>query len=320
MATSGDKIITSTRNKIITGAFRLLGLTKAGGSRTAEEINNAGESLNELITLWQTEGIGQWLQREVTLFLEVTDTEKEYYDLGPSGDNATLTSYETALAVAGETSDSAIEVDSDDDITDGDYIGIELDDGTMQWTTVNGTPSGDDVILTTALTGDAAVDNVVYNYTAKIARPVSIDNIRLRNSSGLETLLTSLSRAEYMALNDKDTAGTVSQVYYEPRLTNSRLYVWATTNTVKSQIMFTAKIPIELFSDHDDEAHFPQEWLSALKYNLAVMIAPEYSTELTPQGLISAMNVIVPMARQFKAQVKDFDIESGSICLAPDLR
>ena len=59
-------------------------------------------------------------------------------------------------------------------MSDADNIGIELDDGTIQWTTINGAPAGSTVTLTDALTDDVASGNAVYVYTAKTNRPMKL--------------------------------------------------------------------------------------------------------------------------------------------------
>ena len=68
----------------------------------------------------------------------------------------------TRVKVAGSEGDSTIDVNSISGISDNDSIGITLDSGTVQWTTVDGTPSGDTVTLADSLDGDAAVGNTVY--------------------------------------------------------------------------------------------------------------------------------------------------------------
>jgi hypothetical protein len=72
------------------------------------------------------------------------------------------TGAETAMRVAGVATDATIDVDSITGITNGDNIGVELDDGTMHWTTVNGAPSGTVITLTAVLPSATAIDNRVY--------------------------------------------------------------------------------------------------------------------------------------------------------------
>lgn len=72
-----------------------------------------------------------------------------------SGGNA------TTLSVAASATDTSITVVDASGFADGDYIGILLDDGTEDKTTVNGAPAGNVITLTDAITGAAAISNAV---------------------------------------------------------------------------------------------------------------------------------------------------------------
>lgn len=73
-------------------------------------------------------------------------------------------SKDTTITVAQVATDTTITVASVTSITSGDIVGLELDDGSTHWTTVNGAPSGSVVTLTNALpSGAAAGKRVVFN-------------------------------------------------------------------------------------------------------------------------------------------------------------
>jgi hypothetical protein len=59
-------------------------------------------------------------------------------------------------------------------------------------------------------------------------------------------------------------------------------------NTTSNKLDLTVYQPIDVFSDADDPADFPNEWTSALKYNLAVRIAPLYDQTLPDMVLRTA--------------------------------
>ncbi len=186
----------------------------------------------------------------------------------------------------------------------GSFVGIELDDGTLQWTN-NGAALSTTFTLIAALTDDVAVDNHVYVYESKLPRPIEITEVRLRAASGTERPLRIKSRQEYMALPNKEDSGSANLVYYDPQRTNGKLYIWSACNDVQEYIKFTARIPIEDFDDQTDDADFPQEWLLALSWNLAIIIAPKFGKELT--------NTFTTMAVAFKKLISDFDREDTSV-------
>ena len=186
MSSSGNYVFSASRNSIINAAFRLIGYIREHGAMPADVLVDATETLNMMQSAWQAEGIAMWKKRDVTLFMQKAVAS---FNIGPSGDNATLTPYDTELADDADSGDSTIEVDDDTDITNGDYIGIELDTGLFQWTTVNGVPAANVVTLTDVLTGDTSENNLVVNYTTKSQRPMEIIEARIRNSQDIDNIL-----------------------------------------------------------------------------------------------------------------------------------
>lgn len=273
MTTSGQPVLSVSRNDIITTAFLDMGAYAAGQIPTAAEISDAVLRLNMMIKAWQGKGYGLWLHYECTLPLQA-DTLS--YSLGPSGTHCSRVMGETTLAVAGTVGVGTITVASASGITNGQFIGIELDNGSIQWTTVNGVPVGAVVTLTAVLTGAAAIGNVVYFYTSKIARPLEIREARIRDVSGSEVTLTQLSRDEYMSLPLKSSEGKTVYFYYDSQMTNAVLYLWPVNTVVSDRVKFTVRAPVETFVNPADEPHFPMEWFDALHYGLAVRLAPSY--------------------------------------------
>ena len=304
MSTSASNDFNLTGTYIIQEALELIGVAGSGNPVTADDQKTCLRTLNLMVKAWQAEGIGLWKSVEGSLF---PSYEGYSYSIGPTGDHCSSTGYKTEIATAASSGDGTITVDSDTNITDGDYIGIELDDKSLQWTTVNGVPAADVVTLTDVLTDDVQVDNHVYNYTSKIQRPIEIVEARGVSPSAYDTPLIVASRDEYMRLSDKTSLGPPSQVYYNPIRTNGKMNVWPACNNVQEYIKFTARILIEDFDVATDDPDFPQEWLMALTWNLAVLIAPKFGKQLDQ---IFVMNAAI-----FKQNAKDFDHENTSIYL-----
>ena len=256
MTISGSYDFNPTSDQIITDAYKYIGAVAVGETPTDDEYTDGRFTLNTMLKGWQTRQIGLWLNQKCTLYLEY---EGESYSLGATGDHFTTTAQavKTELKVAGVATDLTIDVDSISGLASGDYIGIELDDNTIQWTTINGAPSGDTVTLTAALTGACAIDNHVYSYTSKAQRPLEIVEARSVSETGNEIPLTRISREEYMQLSDKTSTGVVTQFWYDPQLTNGKLYVWPTNDDPKTTIKMTIKKPISDFDASADTAEFP---------------------------------------------------------------
>jgi hypothetical protein len=134
MTTSASVNFSLNRNEMIRAAMRRCGIIASGEAPDPDEYADATVALNILLKQWQQHGIGLWLNQQFDLFL---DYGTSYYLLGASGGNATASSTVTQVATAALTAALTITVDSITGIAASDIIGVQLDDGTMQWTTVN---------------------------------------------------------------------------------------------------------------------------------------------------------------------------------------
>lgn len=195
----------------------------------------------------------------------------------------------------------------------GDYVGIELDDGTRQWLNIVSI-SGTTLNLSGAITSAAAVDKTVYTYSTKMQRPLRVRDGRFRSLvSSDEIPINKWGRSDYFAQPDKTSQGTVNQMYYDPnRGTTGTLYVWQTANDVRNLINIGYTEPLEYFSATADEPDFPDEWVLALTYNLASNIAAQYRVDPAHHQLLMAM------AAQHLDDALGFDDEDVSIYLQPD--
>jgi len=306
MATSGSYNFSLDRDGIITEAYSLAGAVAIGETPTAAEITDAGKSLNLMLKNWASKNYGLWLIKEITAFPQYEETSML---LGPTGGHASATTVKTEIKVAAIATALTIDVDSITGITNGDYIGIELDNGSLQWTTVNGVPSGYTIAITAALTGAAAVDNHVYTYTTKTQRPLSIMEARLIMADDIEIPIEIIPRDTYMLLSNKSTTGLINQIYYDPQLTNGKLYVWPASSDVKNRIKMTVKIQIMDFDASADDGEFPVEWLEPVTYNLALRICIKNGIPID--------NDLRSMALSSLQEVINFDQEDGSIFFQP---
>jgi len=151
-----------------------------GDTPTTNQYTDGAFYLNMIMKSWHNDGMPLWALKEGYI-LPVSSTNT--VTLGPSGGHATLSYTHTTIGADEATGQTALTVASITGITNGDYLGIELDDGTIQWTTVNGVPSGTTVTATASLTDDASEGNHVYAYTTKIQRPLKILEAALFNST-----------------------------------------------------------------------------------------------------------------------------------------
>lgn len=312
MATSNSVDFNLTRNDLINWALRLIGVLEAGENADAQEVVDGARSLNAMIKTWQGTGYRLWTKKEGVLYLTKGQAK---YTLGPgSADHATEESdaKKTALAVAAVATDGTITVDSATDIANADNIGIVLDDGTFHWTTVNGAPAGAVVTLTVAMPSAAAIDNKVHSYTSDLVRPLRIMTVRRTDEiSDQDIPIITFSREEYFGTPNKTTQSLVTELYYDPQLTDGIVYAWPSPVDINSTVRFTFAKPLQDFDAAANNPDFPQEWLETIAYNLAVRLAPEHGMPIRED--------VMGIATSSFQVVTAWDKEPESVFVAPDL-
>lgn len=277
MAVSGSIDFNVTANEIITAAIGKVSARSSEIPLTDNEMSDGLAALNRMVKAWQTQGLHLWKRDEGVLFLR--NGVNEYSIGGSSADQACFESdfINTTLTTAASSGASTITVSSTTGMAAADKIGIKLDDGTRQWTTITTVDSSTGLTLDDTLTGDTASGNTVFTYTTDIERPLKVDQCRRRlmtNTS--EVKLLKWPREKYFAQTNKTSTGTPTAFYYSPRLTNGAFYIWQTASDVDQVLFFSFQRSIFDFDTTSDNPDFPVEWSDALIYNLAVKIAPDY--------------------------------------------
>lgn len=304
MSTSGSIDFSVDRDAIITEALEQMGVLAEGQSPNVDQLTSMSRTLNMMVKAWQGEGLNLFAIQKLYVYLE---KDKNEYSIGATTTDHISAEYNrTTTSAAAVATDTTIEVNSISGMLSGDHIGIKLDDGTMQWTTINGAPAGSTVTLTDALTDDVTSDLTVYFYTNKANRPMKIANVNVMDSlTNNSTPVWKYSRKEYIDLPQKDSDGRVNQIYYDPQITLGKLFVWPETDTVDSYLILWVQRTLEDFDAASDDADFPQEWFLALSMNLAALSCTKYGVPRDVRRDIQAI------ARGTKELAESFDAEDG---------
>jgi hypothetical protein len=303
---------TKTAGKIIEEALRDARLVAVEQDIQDVDYRRGLEALNNVVTAWQSQDINLWTKEEAVLFM---DLNKRKYSLGSGGDKCADadTFVHTKLTTAAVTGATALSVTSTSGMVAGDFIGIELDDGTRQWTTIDTVNSGILVTVDDALTGDAAINNTVFSYSLGIERPMRVLSARFADRiTASETPMTKWSRDEYFNQPDKDTAGGADNWYYSPQLGLGEMYIWPIATSVKSVLRFTYIKPAPVYSETNDQLVFPSEFFVPLKWHLAAELGPQY-------GLPDNRQVILETkAATALEKALGHDSEMASLYMQPD--
>ncbi len=320
MATSGSSNFTLTAADVVKDALILIGVTHPEEVLESNTQNYALDALNKMIKAWGSQGAKLWALEEAALIFEKDRIKYTFDDKANAGAylgtgiiaaNLTQTTFSADEAAA----QTVLSVTSSTGMTASDQILMELDDGSRDDTTIVSVDSATQITVTTSLSSIASSGNFIYSFTGttdEIKHPEQIHNVRIRKSGGTEIVITRLSRQEYYELNDKDSEGTPYTYYFDKQLANPVIYLWPEPDNLKETLRFDYLKTLEDIDATTDNFYFPDEWLEALTFNLAMRLAPAFGKE-------AKLQVIVPLAQKFLDDAMRADEEDVSTNFRPEM-
>lgn len=233
--------------------------------------------------------------------------------MGPSGGHATLSYTQTTVSADAADGASTITLTATTGFAASQAVGIELDGGTIQWTTQSGALAGSVATLAATLTDNVSSGNYVYTYATKIQRPVRIVEAYLTDlADDTDTEIDVVSKREFETQTVKTTAGDPTLLAYDPQLTDGVAYFWPRFEDVHTLIKVVFQRPFEDFDASGDTPDFPQEWYDALCYLTAVRLAPTYGVTGTDRQMLRQE------AKDALDMALENEPEEGSLMLQPD--
>lgn len=297
---SGVYTFSYNRDQIIRRAARLVNAIAAGDTPGPTLVLDFSDALNAMVKEWQASGIHVWTQTEATLFLNVNQTS---YTIGPSGNGRVIGTYFTTTTTAPTPSGfTIVPVANTANINIGDAVGIILDHGGIQWTTITALTSSS-ISIQLALQDSVQANGSLYTYTPIITiRPTRILSARrFVFASGIITPIDPpLSRQDYHNLTSLVNTGPVTQWFYDPQIPNGIMNVWPAPSDLTASLQFTYMRPLQIYQVAGDTSDFPDEWVNTLVYGLAYTMAPEFAvTESQYQMIKEQMQIHTDVSTSF---------------------
>ena len=113
-----------------------------------------------------------------------------------------------------------------------------------------------------------------------VVRPFRILHANWKNSSAIETLMTSMTRQEYDELPDKSSQGVPTQFHYSRQNENALFYQWPLPAAVTTETYeITYEREFEDIADENDTVDLPTDAFDALQLGIAARLAPSYGAE-----------------------------------------
>ena len=279
-------------------ALENIKVLRAGGTVNSSHQTLALRRLNVIAKQYQgtsdgAQGLKVHTRQRITLMLAVG---QQSYLIGPASTDARASTQigRTTLSAAEALGQTTLSITSNTDTTtypgttltmaNADIIGIELNDGTIQWTTISGTPTTTAVVVD-SLTVAAASGNYVYWFTSRAQRFPVIESAVLREAGYTTTPLdvyNEVRQYEY-GVSDKYANGTPTAILVEPLRIATRVTLNSQPTDVQQQIILTVLYPSEDYDATTDDIAFPQEALRFLSWELSFEIAPAFGAAWTPQ-------------------------------------
>lgn len=315
MAIGTTTVLNDQRYDIIADSLMLLGINEAGENIADADMQLGVRWLNRLVKQWETQGIFLNTNEYAVLYMQAGISD---YTLG----NETLGAahwaadpIEQALEINAAVGATTLTIDSSVLLTIGDHIGIVGNDGTLQWTTVASKPTISTVTINDALLVASDIGNLVFSYTARPSSgaPLRLIEANILNYVGEQTssiLCPILSFEDMFQLTNRKQLGTLVNISYDKKIDTGIISTWLTPNNCATRLRLHYQRPIFDFTDTTSTQDLPPQYLSALIYNLAVMLAPSY-------GKSALLQALIPMAQSYLTQVETFDQENVSIYFSP---
>ena len=289
MATSGSYNFSLTAAQLIAAAYEDLGVIAPGGTVATADSTMALQRINIIVKQLQGEsdlmpGVKVHTRQRITLLLA---KGQQTYLIGPASTDARASTAvgRTTISADEASGQTVLSITSNTDITSypgttitmtaSDFIGIELNDGTIHWTTISGTP-GATATVAVAITAAAIAGNYVWWFTARAQRFPVIEAAVLRDENYKDTPIEiyTVPQEYELGVADKYADGTPTAMLVEPLRITTRVTLNSQPTDVTQMIVLTVLYPAEDYDATTDDIAFPQEAFRYLSWELAFSLAP----------------------------------------------
>ena len=169
-------------------------------------------------------------------------------------------------------------------------------------------------VYTMSLTNGTSTYNIGVGQTINTPYPLHLlQAVRLDSTQGTRITMDVIADYNFNLL-PANSSGVPIQVTYQPKLNLGVIKVWPTPDSYAAtnvSILLTYLRPLEYFNSSTDTADFPEEWVSAIIYGLAVRMAPEYGVPLQDRSLL------IKEAEQYLKTAEENSFEDASLFIQP---
>lgn len=138
--------------------------------------------------------------------------------------------------------------------------------------------------------------------TFNTVRPLKIEHAYTRDSNGTDYPLTIIDQSRWNDICTKTTQGRPEVILYDPQTTLGKVYLYPTPETAYTLYIDSWK-PIAQIPTSASTITLPPGYERALKYNLAIELAPEYGVSVTDE--------VAVIAKESKAEIVNINAKES---------
>lgn len=300
-----------TLTEIISDSLGIIQIGVDGEEVEPEYYKRMVNVVNRCVLEMQAQGLHLTSYKVGYLFLQPNQYRYVIED-----ENSTNEYWSRQLSADEATGQTVLSIDGTDDLQVDDDIGITLDDGSIQWTTVESidtvTPT---VTIADALTGDAGEDNYIFNYRTALRQISRVHQMWRRDNYVNDVPITQLSQQEYDVLPFKTTSpGLPSQWYYHRALPKGVLYLWTIPVNSTYIIGFWYECKLGQMKDATDAMDLDQFYYPAFTYLCALRACDTFGVSTEVKASVKAT------ADELMAQALSYDDEGSPVKISPGYR
>jgi len=300
-----------TLGELIQYAAGLIQVGIDGEALSPEYYERARNAVNLAVLEMQAKGLHLSSYKVGYLFLQPNQYKYVIED-----ENATNEYFSRQISADEALGQTVLSVDNTDDLQVDDIIGITLDDGSIQWTTVS---AFDTVLLTVtvadALTDAASTDNYIFNYRVALKQISRIHQMWRRDNYVNDVPISMIGQQEYDVLPFKTTSpGLPSQAYYHRAIPKGVLYLWTIPVNSTYIIGFWYEQKLGQMKSQQDVMDLDQFYYPCFAYLCALRLCDVFAASTEMKMSIQATY------NDLLADALTYDDEGLAVKISPNVR
>ncbi len=153
-------------------------------------------------------------------------------------------------------------------------------------------------------------------------RPEKIQGAFIRDSDSIDHPVEIIGESKYREISLKSTQARPDQLWYNPTTPNGTIYLYPVPDSAEDLYLDSLK-PLTEFTNLTAEIEFPGAYKEALKWNLALRLAPEYGKSASQEVIalansarrkikaLNAANQVEPVELEVLKAAKRWSIKEG---------